>query len=310
MPSVSVIIPSYNCAHYLPKAIESALAQNYADLEIIVVDDGSTDDTPNVVTPYLDRITYIRQANKGLPGARNTGIRAAKGEFIALLDSDDSWLPEKLIRQMPLFEDPAIGIVYTDFCVLYADGRTLPSYLAERPLASEGFVLDNYIRSRFLFPSTMVLRREAMEQCGLFDEKMLAAEDVELFARICLRWKVARLPDVLMIRTEGTNNITANGGKLNDYMILAIEKVLQRERALPASSRRLMHQELGKQYFWRGYATFKTGKHASARKDLLRAIAYDKRNLRACAPLLGASLLPPTLFRRMQKSPDLPKTPD
>ncbi len=96
MPAVSVIIPAYNCSVYLPEAIESVLTQTYTDIEIIVVDDGSTDDTPEVVAPYLDRIRYIRQSNKGLPAARNTGIRASGGEFVALLDGDDSWLPEKL----------------------------------------------------------------------------------------------------------------------------------------------------------------------------------------------------------------------
>ncbi len=308
MPTVSVIIPSYNCAHYLATAIESVLAQTYKDLEIIVIDDGSMDDTPDVVVPYLDRITYIRQVNKGLPAARNTGIRASTGDFIALLDSDDSWLPQKLTRQMPLFLDPTVGIVYTDFSVLYADGRTLSSYLAQRPLASEGFILDKYILSRFLFPSTMVLRREAMEQCGLFDEEMLAAEDIELFARICLRWKVARLPDALMIRTEGANNITANGSKLNDYTILAFEKILKRETSLPSSSRRLMHEELGRQHWWRAYSAFKAGRLASARNDLLRAMTYDKRNLRTCAPLLAASFLPRTLLQRLQTSQKTPET--
>ena len=300
MPIVSVIIPTFNCAQYLAKAIDSVLSQTYKDLEIIVVDDGSSDNTPEVVLPYLARITFIRQPNKGLPSARNTGIRAASGKFIALLDSDDSWLPEKLARQMPPFDDPAVGIVYTDFSVVYADGRTLPSYLAERPLASEGFILDNYIQSRFLFPSTMLLRRQAIEECGLFDEEMLAAEDVELFARICLRWRVARIPEVLMVRTEGTNNITANGSRLNRYMILAFEKILQRETTLPVLSRQLIHVELGRQHWWRACATFSAGQPARARRDLIRSIRYDKRALRRCAPLLLASFLPLRVLRRLQ----------
>lgn len=302
MPGVSVIIPAFNCAAYLPAAIESVLNQTFSDHEIIVVDDGSTDQTQEVVVPYLDRIRYVRQANKGLPGARNTGIRASSGEFVALLDADDSWVPEKLALQMPLFADPEVGIVYSDFSVKYADGRFLPSYLSERPLASEGFVIDNYIRSRFLFPSSMVLRRCAMEGCGLFDEEMLAAEDIELFAKICLRWKVARNPQPLMIRTEGTHNITANTGKMADYTILAFEKILRRETELPPSTKATLKSELGRQYWWRGYARFKADMQASARQDLLRSVRYNLRNFGRCAPLIIASLMPAGVLRRLRRT--------
>ena len=295
MPAASVIIPAFNCAHYLPAAIESVLEQTFSDLEIIVVDDGSTDETEEAVRPYLDRIQYIRQENRGLPGARNTGIRASHGEFIALLDADDSWVPDKLAWQMPCFTDAEIGIVYSDFSVKYVDGRFLPSYLAERPLASEGWIIDHYIQSRFLFPSSMVLRRCAMEACGLFDEEMLAAEDIELFAKICLRWKVAR--------TEGTHNITANSGKMADYTILAFEKLLRSESELPSPTKRILHAELSRQHWWRGYARFKSDRLALARQDLLRSVRYDRRNLGRCAPFLLATLLPAKMLRRLQGGP-------
>lgn len=299
MPTVSVVIPAYNCSAYLPTAIESVLTQTYDDLEVIVVDDGSTDDTSNAIQPYLGRVQYIRQTNKGLPGARNAGIRVSTGEFVALLDADDSWRPEKLELQMPLFADPEIGIVYSDFSVTYADGRFLQSYLKDRPLAAEGYVIENYIRSRFLFPSTMVLRRSALEDCGLFDEEMLASEDIELFARICLRWKVARVPKPLMIRTEGVHNITANSSKMSEYTILAFNKILAREPALADSVRRTINEELGRQHWWRGYRRFKDGEPSKAREDLLRAIRYDSRNTRRCGTLFLASLLPGTVLRRL-----------
>ena len=301
MPQVSVVIPSYNCAAFIVKAVESVLAQTFTDHEIIVVDDGSTDETPTLVQPYLDRIQYIRQTNKGLPGARNTGIRASTGSLIALLDADDSWLPEKLAKQVPFFADQEVAIVYSDFCVEYADGRFLASYLSERPLASEGYIVENYLRSRFLFPSTMLLRRSAVEAAGFFDEEMLAAEDIELFARICLRWKVERVDEVLMVRTEGTNNITANSSRMNDYTIRAFEKILEREPTLPPGTASILHQELGRQHWWRAYARFKGGDPAAARKDLLLSIRYDAANLRRCMPLLMASWLPHSMLRRLGK---------
>lgn len=301
-PRVSVVIPAYNCAAYLPEAIQSVFAQTYPDWEIVVVDDGSTDATEAVVAPFLDRIRYIRQANKGLPGARNTGIRATTGELVALLDADDAWSPDKLALQVPLFNDPAVGIVYSDFSVRYSDGRVLASYLADRPLASEGFVVDQYLRSRFLFPSAMVLRRMAMEQCGLFDEEMFASEDIELFARICLRWKVARVNQPLMLRTEGTHNITSNGSKMNDYTILALEKIAARASPLPASTQRVLQQELGLQHWWRGYARFHAGRTDESRRDLWRAMRYDPKHLRAGAVLLAASYLPAILLQRVRSS--------
>ena len=296
MPQTSVVIPAYNCAAFLPETLESVFAQTYRDLEIILVDDGSTDNTPAVVAPYLNRINYIRQKNGGLPAARNTGIRAAKGEFIALLDADDSWMADKLERQLPRFSDAEIGIVYSDFSVRYADGRFQPSYLVNRPLASEGHVLENYIRSRFLFPSTMVIRQSCLEEFGVFDEEMLACEDVELFARICSRWKVARVDEPLVIRYEGAHNITSNSTKINHYTILALQKVLSRQPDLPKSTREVIDKELGQQHWWYGYAAFKDKNMPQARQHLIAAIRCDSHNVRKAAPVLAASYLPTPLM--------------
>ena len=296
MPNVSVIIPSYNCAAYLPRAIESVLAQTYTELEVVVVNDGSSDQTEEVVQPYLSRIRYISQQNKGLPGARNAGIRASTGEFIALLDADDSWLPHKLEVQLPRFADPAVGIVYSDLAVEYADGRTLASYLSQRPLASEGRIFENYLRSRFLFPSTMVLRRSLFDLCGLFDEQMLACEDIELFARMCLRTEVALVPEPLIIRTEGGHNLTASRDRIIRYTALAIQKILAQEPDLSARQRRVLHQQLALQYWWGGYASFKAGRLQEARRELLQALRYDPWHMGRVPRVLLATLLPQRLL--------------
>ena len=301
MPQISVIIPAYNCAAFIPATLESVFAQSYSDIEIIFVDDGSTDDTPTVLAPYLDRIIYIRQKNVGLPGARNTGIRAAKGEFIALLDADDSWMADKLEKQLPHFADAEVGIVYSDFSVRYSNGRFQPSYLVDRPLASEGYVLENYIRSRFLFPSTMLIRRKCFDDCGVFDEEMLACEDVELFARICSRWKVARVDAPLVIRYEGTHNITSNSRRVNQYTILALEKVLSKQPDLPPSTRKVINKELGQQHWWYGYAAFKDGNMAQTRQNLIASIRCDAHYIRAVAPILAVSFLPSFIVNLLHK---------
>jgi glycosyltransferase involved in cell wall biosynthesis len=113
-PLVSVVIAAYNGAQYLPEAIDSALAQTYPKVEVIVVDDGSTDSTAEVVGAYGARVRYLYQQNAGTAAARNTGIQSAQGELIALLDQDDRWLPEKLARQVPLFfDEPRVGLVHS-----------------------------------------------------------------------------------------------------------------------------------------------------------------------------------------------------
>jgi glycosyltransferase involved in cell wall biosynthesis len=292
LPQTSVIIPAYNCAAFLPETLKSVFAQTCSDFEVILIDDGSTDDIGAAIEPYLGRIKYIRQQNKGLPGARNTGIRAAQGDFIALLDADDSWAPEKLERQLPRFADSEVGIVYSDFSVRYADGRFQHSYLVDRPLASEGHILEKYIRSRFLFPSTMLIRRECFDEFGGFDEEMLACEDIELFARICSRWKAALVNTPLAIRYEGSHNITANSGRMNQYTILALKKILQKEPDLPVSTQKVLHEELGRQHFWRGYEAFGVGNSVQARTSLFEAIRYDANYLRSGSVLIAASFLP------------------
>ncbi|HEV2620225.1 MAG TPA: glycosyltransferase family A protein [Acidobacteriaceae bacterium] len=297
MPQVSVVIPAYNCAAFLPQTLESVLAQTFTGWEIILVDDGSTDDTAAKIEPYLQHIRYIRQDNQGLPAARNRGIGEAQGEFIALLDGDDSWLPEKLEKQLPRFEDPEVGIVYSDFSVRYSDGRFQNSYLANRPLACEGNVVESYVRSRFLFPSTMVFRRACFDQCGGFDEEMLASEDIELFARMCLRWKVARVDLPLAIRYEGEHNITSNHAKMSRFTILALEKILKKEPDIAPSVRAVLHSELGLQHWWKGYDAFQRGDSREARRDLAQAIRYDSSRRWMGRSLIAASFLPAFLLR-------------
>jgi glycosyltransferase involved in cell wall biosynthesis len=123
---VSVIIPAYNCAPYLEAAIQSALDQTYPNIEVVVVNDGSPDDTDKVVQPFLDRIFYVKQENKGLSGARNSGFQASHGEFVCFLDADDTLFPDKFTKQMAVFErEPDLGVVISGHLDIAADGKTI-----------------------------------------------------------------------------------------------------------------------------------------------------------------------------------------
>jgi len=184
-PRISVIIPAYNTARLIGAALDSALQQSFQDLEILVVNDGSTD-TPEleqVLAPYLQKIVYIKQENKRAAGARNTAIRQAKGEFLAFLDSDDSWLPNHLSSQMQLFaDDPTLGLVYCN-CFAFTDPIRTQTFMDRCP--SQGpATFAALIMERCQIPiSTVVVRKTAVEKAGLFDEALARCDDYDMWMR-------------------------------------------------------------------------------------------------------------------------------
>ncbi len=184
IPHVSVVIPAYNQAQYLGGAIRSVLEQRYRDYEILVVDDGSTDTTPEVAQGFGPNVLCIRQENQGLAGARNTGIRHARGELVALLDSDDEWLPGYLERMVGLAEAHPEAVVY--YCAVEyigPDDQDLPQKPDAIVLPPEE-MYATLLRYNFLVPSTILMRREAVEQAGLFDTDFRRLQDWELWLRM------------------------------------------------------------------------------------------------------------------------------
>ena len=187
-PTVSVIIPTYNRVHLIRRAIQSVLNQTYQDFEVIIVDDGSTDNTEEVVKSFNDpRIRYIRhEKNKGAATARNTGIKAARGKFIAFQDSDDEWLPEKLEKQMKVFENtPAkVGVVYTGFWKIENNKKIyIPfSWVKQK----EGNIHKELLKGNFVTTQSIVARKECFKKAGMFDEKLPRFQDWELVIRLSL----------------------------------------------------------------------------------------------------------------------------
>src|SRR6267142_4272392 len=148
-PLVSVVIPNYNCGRFLAETLESVFAQTYPNVEVIVVDDGSTDDSLNVLESFAARVRVVRQANQGVSAARNAGIRESRGAFVAFLDADDLWHPEKLTKQIAVFANPAVGLVYCAVEYIDEQGRSLGTNFTGR----RGRVL----RSIALLQGTIVL---------------------------------------------------------------------------------------------------------------------------------------------------------
>lgn len=281
MPRVSVIIPTYNCAHYLGQAIESVLSQTYTDLEILVIDDGSRDNTADVAARYGSRIRYLRQENRGLPAARNAAIQASGSALIALLDADDWWEPTKLEKQMAVLDrQDQIGLVYTDLKVIYDDGAVIPSFLASRPLAKDGYVFEALIESAFILPSTVLLRRSCLDEVGLFDETMRSHEDIELWLRLCHRWKVAGVREPLVNRRQGAQNMTANPALRAEYGVKTFQKALTISD-LTAGQRLALQRKLRTAYFELAYYFFEVGDGRSCRQSLAKSLDQGQWDARA-----------------------------
>ena len=200
-PVVSVVTATYNCARFLARAVDSVLAQTLREVELIVVDDGSTDATPAIMRRYRDdpRVCHSRQENRGPAAARNSGIRRARAPLVAFLDADDVWLPEKLERQVPRFAaDPNVAVVYARRLRIDEEGCPLS---AEQPSLCRGDVLRPLFLKNFICLSSAVVRREALDWSGLFDERILrpSCEDYDLWLRLARDYRFDYVDEPLVL---------------------------------------------------------------------------------------------------------------
>jgi len=180
MPQVSIIIPTFNCAHYLERAIESVLAQTFTDYEIIVADDGSTDNTRELIGRYDGRINYLYQTNRGLSSARNLALSKASGDLIAYVDADDMWYPHKLETQVGfLATHPECGFVHSDFTVIDEANRVTHRRFNHEPprQVPQGACLMDLLRRCHIQIPTVVERRDCFDRAGNFDERLKNVQD-------------------------------------------------------------------------------------------------------------------------------------
>jgi glycosyltransferase involved in cell wall biosynthesis len=194
-PLVSVVIATYNMGQYLPQAVDSILQQTWKNLEVIVVDDGSTDNTPEVMLNYStdSRVNYIRNENQGQPKAKNCGIKKTKGDFIAFCDADDFWEANKLEIQMPLFSNPKVGVVYSE--VSFIDEHNRRYSKADHEVRHSGTITNQMLIENFVPFGTSVIRRQCIEQNGMFDEEFRMGIDWDLWLRYSLSWEFIYAPE-------------------------------------------------------------------------------------------------------------------
>lgn len=231
---VSLIIPTHNRAHTLPRALDSVLAQTRPADEIIVVDDGSTDGTAELIHTHYPQVRYVRQPNRGVSAARNAGIRAATGDWIALLDSDDAWQPRKLERQLATLP-PDARLAHCDEIWIRNGVRVNPM---RKHAKAGGRIYRHCLPLCAISPSAVLIHGEVFEHIGLFDESLPACEDYDLWLRVTARWPVHYLDEELVIKYGGhADQLSRRHPAMDRFRVRALEK-MQTDDALNEADRR------------------------------------------------------------------------
>lgn len=271
-PRVSVVIPTYNRAALLDEAIASVFAQRFTDLELIVVDDGSEDGTAVLLARYGGRLRPIPLAHTGNPAtALNAGCRAARGEFVAVLASDDRWLPEKLAQQIALLDaTPRAGFAYGNVVFLDSDGRTSPPVVPVAKMVA-GAILRPLVRDMFIHPSTLVVRRPLLEAVGGFPESLGTSEDYGLLLQLARRSEaVCVVAPVAEIRRHASQFSQAQGARNYEAAIAALAALAA--GPLPPAVRLELHRTLARHHTHLASLHLRGGAQARASDHLYRAL--------------------------------------
>lgn len=340
---VSVVIPSYNRAYCIATTVDSTLAQTHGNLEILIVDDGSSDGTRELIEERYrgePRVRYIYQSNAGVSAARNHGLRLARGQFLALLDSDDIWLPWKVEAQLRCLEAmPTAGMIWTDMDAIGPDGqlvyrryltRMYTSYRKftreqlfreSRPLSSIdarlattlsdprvflGNIFSPMITGNLVHTSTALLRRERFEKVREFDVNLrYSGEDHDFHLRTCREGDVAYLDVASILYQRGRGDqLTANPAytvHMAENFLRTVNKALARDRERVTLSPTMLDHVLAEAHAWVGEQRLELGDRDQARRHLGASLRFRPWQPRVAA-LLGAALLPKQVSDRIRAS--------
>ncbi len=280
---VSVVIPVYDGGRFIRDAVNSVLNQTFKDYEIIVVDDGSVDDTKEVLSSYGNRIKYIYQSNRGVSAARNRGIRASKGEYIAFLDQDDLWLPRKLELQVKyLGEHPTVGLVFSDTQSVAVgklpafDRRFVNKRAFQISRPHRGKVFRDLFVQNFVPTLTVVVRKICFDKVGLFDPSVDSAEDYDMWLRIARFFSLDYIDQPLATYRMHAQSLIHNVEKHLESMILTRKKMIGLE---PSLLIQLSHQTMTKVYYrfyvYLGMVHMLKGDGRKSRKNYRQYIQLD-----------------------------------
>jgi len=222
-PLVSVIIPTYNRGWVLREAVESVLAQEYANVELIVVDDGSTDDTQDILAGY-EGITVLEQPNQGVSAARNNGVDCSRGAYVAFLDSDDLWLPQKLTIQVDFYHKNPGALICQTQETWVRNGRRVNS--GKRHQKQSGMFFERSLELCLVSPSAVMMNKVFFMEMGGFDESLPACEDYDLWLRINAQHPIYLIDQPLIVKRGGHSDQLSAGTGLDKYRIESIRKLL------------------------------------------------------------------------------------
>ena len=245
MPKVSVIIPAYNRLPMLKEAVDSVLAQDFEDGELIVVDDGSTDGTAEEIKRYGGRVKLLQHpVNKGVSAARNKGILDARGKYVAFLDSDDLWVKGKLKIQVTFLEDnPHYPVCYTDEIWIRKGKRVNPML---KHAKYSGWIFEKCLPLCIISPSSVMIKRALFSKVGIFDEALPVCEDYDLWLRISARFPIFFIDRKLIIKRGGHPDQLSQRSWGNDrYRVIALEKLLS-EPYIGSEEREMIFKEMKK----------------------------------------------------------------
>jgi glycosyltransferase involved in cell wall biosynthesis len=299
MPLVSVVVTSYNHARYVWQAIDSILAQTFTDIEVVVIDDASQDESPAVLQHYVGRIRVVfHETNRGTYASLNEGIALTNAPYIAILNSDDLWLPDKLEKQVAVLETHAgVGLVHTAFCPIDAEGKPILG----NPLgirfhhSPQGDVLAELLTRNLFITSSVLFRRECLERCGWFAEHLFGMGDWDMWLRIAEHYQIGYLPEALTLyRIHGQNTMYQRQRMLADDVWIHEERIRKRIRELLRHDGWRMRRAIGIALAALGVLYTQQGKRGEAISVLTQSLTLYPWRLKTWLRLLVSLIAPPS----------------
>jgi len=289
-----VILPCYNGSRWISQAVESVLAQTYKDFELLVIDDGSTDNSGEIVSSYFydERVRYIYQENKGFSGAINRGIRESEGEFIGFIGQDDLWLPNKLELQMRYFsKHPDVDLVHSSYFAINSEGRIIGIKNVEIPKASSRKeLIERLFLGNFIGFETVLVRKRCFDEVGLFDERMIGYSDHDMWLRMAGRFNIMGYIETPLIKKR-IHELQLSKVKAEDVLrdeFLLVKKAIDQYPFL----KKVLRKKLASLYYEWGIVLLKRGDGEAAKRKFLKSIRYQPWRLKSIAAYIS-----PLLYR-------------
>ena len=272
---ISVIIPTYNSDKYICEAIDSVFNQSYSDYEIIVIDDGSTDNTKTIIQNKYASIRYHYVENNGVAAARNLGILMAQGEFIAFLDADDKWLPTKLEKQITCFQnDDKLGMVFTENS-FFNDRGVTKGRVNKRDSLMQGDIVRNIFLKSYVATPTVMVRKSVFEAVGLFEEELVVAEDDNMWMRIGMKYSIELIDETLAQCRITDGSLSRKKHSIyhgvRNHMQVIRSKYPDIYQRLGESAINVKYAEL---LFSEGYCSFSHYDYKDARSNFIKSYLY------------------------------------